>query len=82
MFIDELFEKYLIEDRLSYEDAIRKVCVEKLDKNDTYIFESVKRIDNAYKLFSKRHPEIMPDAFRIYVKHRSPNLYKALGWDK
>ena len=82
MFIDELFEKYLIEDGMTYDDAIQKVCQEKLDDADTQNFESVKRIENGYLLFCQRHSEADKLMFRKYISVYSPKLYHALGWDK
>ena len=82
MFIDELFEKYLIEDGLTYGDAIQKVCQEKLSTDDGKNFATVKQIDGGFRLFCKRHPETDTELVRKYVKIRSPRLYKAIGWDK
>ena len=82
MFIDELFEKYLIEEGMTYGDAIQKVCEEKLSDADSQNFESVKRIENGYLLYCTRHPEADKQMFRKYVCVYSPKLYQALGWDR
>lgn len=82
MFIDKLFEKYLNENGMSYGDAIQKVCQEKLNNADSKNFESVKRIENGYQIYCKRHPEADKLMFQKYVRVYSPNLYHALGWDK
>lgn len=82
MFIDELFEKYLIEDGMTYGDAIQKVCKEKLSDDDGKNFTSVRQIDNGFRLYCKRHPNTDAELVRKYVQIYSPNLYKALGWNK
>lgn len=82
MFIDELFEKYLIEDGMTYGDAILKVCQEKLSDDDGKNLVSVKQIDNGFRLYCKRHPGTDTELVRKYVHLRSPKLYRALGWDE
>lgn len=81
MFIDELFEKYLIEDGLTYGDAIQRVCEEKIDENHPNL-GMVKKIEYGYLLFCKKHPDAPKDMIRTYVSLRSPKICEALGWDK
>lgn len=57
MFIDELFEKYLDEEGMTYGDAIQKVCEDKLSDADSQNFKPVKRIEKGYLLYCTRHPE-------------------------
>ena len=82
MFIDELFEKYLIEDGMTYGDAIQRVCKEKIDTNDGRGFATVRQIDNGFRLYCKKHPDTDTELVRKYVKVCSPELYHELGWDK
>lgn len=82
MFIDELFEKYLIEDGMTYEDAIRKVFHEKLSTDDGKNFATIKQVDGGFRLYCKRHPETDTELVRKYVKLYSPKLYEAIGWKK
>ena len=81
MFIDEMFEDLLVEKKVALLDAMADVCKEKLQLKEDRTFDSVKRIENGYQLFRKRHPEYPEDAFRAWVGFRSTELAKYLGWE-
>ena len=80
MFIDELFENLLVEKKMMYPDAFVEVCREKLASSEERNFTSVRQIENGYQCFIKKHPEFNPQAFRNFVKLRSPELAEALKW--
>lgn len=80
MFIDEILEDCLIEKGMELEDAFAAVCEEKLSNVEERTFTTVRRLENGYQCFRRRHKEFPVTAFRIYVALRSPELAKCLGW--
>lgn len=81
MFIDEMFEDLLVNKKMMYSAAFAEVCKEKLSKKEDRTFVSVRQIDNGYRCFVRKYPIFNPEAFRIYVKFKSPALAKELGWE-
>ena len=78
MFIDTLFDKLLLSRGLTVEETFAEMCVIKLTEDKSLL--TVKRIENGYQLFRKRHPEFKEDAFRSYVRRRSPEVAIYCGW--
>jgi len=79
MFIDEILEDSIIKNGEYCADAFRKVCEQKLDSTDCN-FDSVRRIENGYQLFRRKHPQYREDLFRTYVRLCSQKLADALNW--
>lgn len=89
MFIDEIYESILIENKGKLTSAHIEVCNQKLNPKDPS-FTDVKRIENGYQLFRKRHPEFPADSFRrhCYIrlskggqnKMKAANAFRLLGW--
>lgn len=82
MFIDEMFENLLINQKKMYADACYEVCKEKLKAKEDWNLTTIKRIENGYQCCVRRHPKLNPHAFKIYVNYRAPEISKELGWDK
>ena len=81
MFIDEMFEELLVEKKVRMSTAMAKVCEEKLADEADWNFATIKRIENGYQLFRKRHSEFPEHSFRTWVSLCSPELAKELGWE-
>ena len=81
MFIDEMFEDLLVEKKVRMSTAMAKVCDEKLADKADWNYATIKRIENGYQLFRKRHPEFPEHSFRTWVGLCSPELSKSLGWE-
>lgn len=81
MFIDEMYEQLLVDERSTYGMAHKEVYL--AQKPQTYA--DLKRIENGYQLFRKRHPEADEDSFRRFVKSVSLEDYermqKLYGWN-
>jgi hypothetical protein len=82
MFIDEMFEDLLINQKKMYADACVEVCNEKLKSKADWNLTTIKRIENGYQCCVRRYPALNPHAFKIYVNYRAPEISKQLGWDK
>lgn len=80
MFIDEIFEDYLVAKKESLARAMEQVCAVKLADKKDWNFTTIKQIENGYQLFRKKHQEFPEWGFRSYVEERSPELAFRLGW--
>lgn len=80
MFIDEMFEDLLVEKKETLSTTMAAVCEEKLADKADWNLATIKRIENGYQLFRKRHPEFPEHSFRTWVRLCSPELAKALVW--
>ena len=76
-----MFEDLLIEKKVRMSTAMAEVCDEKLSDKADWNFATIKRIENGYQLFRKRHPEFPEHSFRTWVSLCSPELSKSLGWE-
>ena len=81
MFIDEMFEDLLVNKQEKMADAIQKVFVDKLATKQDCNEATIKRVENGYQLFRRRHPEYPEYSVRRYVRILSPNLAERLGWE-
>ena len=80
MFIDEMFEDLLVEKKVRMSTAMATVCDEKLADKADWNLATIKRMENGYQLFRKRHPEFPEHSFRTWVAVCAPELTKILGW--
>lgn len=81
MFIDEMFEDYLVNKGKNLAETIADICADKLANKEDWNFTTIRRIENGYQLFRKRHPEYPEQSFRTYTKIASPKLAEAIGWN-
>lgn len=61
-FIDEMFERLLINERKTFGKTFEQIIQERAK-----IIQDLGRIENAYKLFCKKHTDAQPHLFRLYV---------------
>ena len=92
MFLDEKLEKIYAEtegNEIKRSNRLRKALTDNLNENYNMRDNTVKdflrelrRIDNSWKLFAKRHSDIDPLAFRRFVQQLDVvgRLTKALKW--
>lgn len=88
MFIDEIYEEVLINQHGKITNAHIRVCKEKLGPGSD--LRDIRRIENGFQLFRKRHPEFPEDSFRRYCYVRwsganqhsyiACNRFTRLGW--
>lgn len=80
MFIDEMFEEFLVTKHIPISEAIRKVFEDKLADKKDYTPTTIKQVENGYQLFRKKHPEFPEYVVRRYVKLASSKLAEILNW--
>lgn len=90
MFIDEIYEEMLINQHGKITNAHIRACKEKLDPKTPTPHQDIRRIENGYQLFRKRHPEFAEDSFRRFCYIRwskagqthshARSLFDSLGW--
>ena len=61
-FIDEMFERLLITEKRTFGESFEIIIKER-----GKIIQDLGRIENAYKLFCKKHTKAQPHYFRLYV---------------
>lgn len=73
MFLDEELELiYANEhDRVSRNKTLLKLLLAKVKENNLSL-EKLKRINNSYKLFASRHPDINPEGFKLCLIKIAP----------
>ncbi len=80
MFIDEMYEQLLIEEGKTYQEAHKEV----FNSQHPQQYVDLKRIENGYQLFRKRHPDAYEDSFRRFIKTYCPEDYERaeemFGW--
>lgn len=78
-FIDEMFERLLVVENMTFGDAFEQVIQERAK-----IIQDLGRIENAYQLFVKKHPDASPEIFRRYIQLTRPDDYNkcvhCFGW--
>lgn len=78
-FLDDMFERLLVAEDFSFPEACEKVIQERAET-----IRDLGRIENAYRLFCKKHPAADPNYFRSYVRITRPNDYekcvRCFGW--
>lgn len=78
-FIDEMFERLLVVENMTFGDAFEQVIRER-----GIIIQDLGRIEHAYQLFAKKHPVARPEYFRQYIKGTRPDDYNkcvhCFGW--
>ena len=79
-FIDDMYERLLVSEGKTYQEAHRDV----FNANRQKQYVDIKRIENGYQLFRKRHPEALDDSFRRFIKVYCPEDWeraqKIFGW--
>lgn len=78
-FIDEMFERLLVNERKTFGKAFEQIIQERAET-----IQDLGRIENAYQLFAKKYPDVKPEYFRQYIKGTRPDDYKkcvhCFGW--
>lgn len=76
-FIDEMLEALIFPggEIIKTGKEIRK-AFEAVIKEKAKIIQDLGRIENAWQLLRKRHPELSEDFFRRYIKLTRPEDYK------
>ena len=75
-----MFEDLLVDKKVRMSTAMAEVCDAKLADKADWNLATIKRIENGYQLFRKRHPEFPDHSFRTWVAVCSPELAKVCGW--
>lgn len=70
-FIDEMFERLLVNERKTFGKAFEQIIQERAKT-----IQDLGRIENAYQLFSKKYPGAKPEYFRQYIKGTRPGDYE------
>ena len=78
-FIDEMLERLLVNERKTFGKAFEQIIQERAK-----IIQDLGRIENAYQLFVKKHPDAKPEYFRQYIQGTRPEDYnkcvRCFGW--
>lgn len=78
-FIDEMLERLLVNEEKTFGEAFEQVIQERAK-----IIQDLGRIENAYQLFAKKHPDAKPEYFRQYIQLTRPDDYnkcvRCFGW--
>ena len=70
-FIDEMFERLLINERKTFGKTFEQIIQERAK-----IIQDLGRIENAYKLFCKKHPEAGKHYFRLWIRDTRRSDYE------
>ena len=91
MFLDDELEAIYTEHGFSTETSVRllKACIARIRKPEDCprpedFLNDIKRIENGWKLFCKRHSEFNPDGIkRFYCKDNNlpPKILKYMHWE-
>lgn len=88
MFTDEIYEHLLINEKKKLTTVHSEICKKNLTKDSSAV--DIKRIENAYQCFRRRHPEYPEDSFRKHCYTRwsigrtqlekADRNFRLLGW--
>ena len=70
-FIDDMLERLLVVEQRTFGEAFEQIIRERAK-----IIQDLCRIENAYQLFVKKHPDAKPEYFRRYIKGTRPGDYE------
>ena len=80
-FIDDMLERLLWREKLSFFDSFEQIIKERATK-----IVDLGRIENAYQLFRKKFPQAPENKFREHIKLSRPEDYercvRCFKWDK
>ncbi len=78
-FIDEMLERLLVHERMTFGKAFEQVIQERAK-----VIHDLGRIENAYQLFAKKYPGARPEFFRQHIQATRPDDYnkcvRCFGW--
>ena len=91
MFLDEQLENIYntVDDPNARNTKLANLCIDNVPKPEDLqnmswddVLQTIKRINNSWCLFCKRHPNMKSTWFKEWIKKgASKELIKQLGWD-
>lgn len=69
-FLDDMFERLLVTERKSFAETFEAIIKERVET-----IRDLGRVENAYQLFRKKHPNAPEKLFREYIWNKSPKDY-------
>lgn len=80
-FIDEMLERLLVNEQKTFGKAFEQIIQERAET-----IRDLGRIENAYKLFCKKHTNAQPHYFRLYVydtrREDFEKCARCFNWEK
>lgn len=70
-FLDDMFERLLVTEGKTFGEAFEAIINERVE-----IMRDLGRVENAYQLFRKRHPQLPDNYFRNHIQRTRPADYK------